>query len=184
MEGKKTRGRQSIPMKKIESEDDRYATFSKRRSGIYKKASELVKLCNIDIGIVLFSPTGKPFSFFHPTSEAIIDRFLNPNTQLSESTRLVAAHARNKVNQLNNRRELFDNIKEVTSAQSLLLDNMKENGQRYRWESIEQFNADEVKKYEAWLSTTVFNLNNRLKHLKNEASSSSSSQAYPENTDN
>nr|XP_009765099.1 PREDICTED: agamous-like MADS-box protein AGL62 [Nicotiana sylvestris] len=144
MEGKKTRGRQSIPMKKIENEDDRYVTFSKRRSGLYKQASELVKLCNIDIGIVLFSPTGKSFLFFHPTSEANIDRFLNPNTQLSESTRLVTAHARNKVDQLNNRRELFDNIKEVTSAQSLLLDNMKENDQRYQWESIEQFNADEV----------------------------------------
>ncbi|XP_018634029.1 agamous-like MADS-box protein AGL62 [Nicotiana tomentosiformis] len=131
MEGKKTRERQKIPMKKIESEDDRYATFSKRRSGLYKKASELVKLCNIDVGIVLFSPTGKPFSIFHPTSQAIIDRFLNPNMQLSETSSLVAAHARNKVNQLNNRKEVFDNIKEVASAQSLLLDNMKENGQRY-----------------------------------------------------
>ncbi|OIS97787.1 hypothetical protein A4A49_62519, partial [Nicotiana attenuata] len=100
------------------------------------------------------------------------------------STRLVAAHARHKVNQLNNRRELFDNIKEATSAQSLPHDNMNENGQRYQWESIEQFNADEVKKYEALLSATVFNLNNRLKRLKNEASSSSSSAAYSENTDN
>nr|XP_009781581.1 PREDICTED: agamous-like MADS-box protein AGL61 [Nicotiana sylvestris] len=156
-------------MKKIESEDDRYATFSKRRSGLYKKASELVKLCNVDVGIVLFSPTGKPFSFFHPTSEAIIDRFLNPNMQLSESTSLVATHARNKVNQLNNRKKVFDNIKEVASAQSLMLDNMKENGQRYWWESIEQFNADEVTKFEAWLSTTVFNMNNRLEQLENEA---------------
>ncbi|OIT07674.1 PREDICTED: agamous-like MADS-box protein AGL61 [Nicotiana attenuata] len=169
MEGKKTRGRQKIPMKKIESEDDRYATFSKRRSGLYKKASELVKLCNVDVGIVFFSPTGKPFSFFHPTSEAIIDRFLNPNIQLSESTSLIAANARNKVNQLNNRKEVFDNIKEVASAQSRLLDNMKENSQRYWWESIEQFNADEVTKFEAWLSTTVFNINNRLEQLENEA---------------
>ncbi|XP_009798759.2 agamous-like MADS-box protein AGL29 [Nicotiana sylvestris] len=177
MEGKKTRGRQKIPMKKIESEDDRYATFSKRRLGLYKKASELVKLCHVDIGIVLFSPTGKPFSFFHPTPEAIIDRFFNPNTQLSESTRLVAANARNKVNQLNNKREVFDNIKEITSAHALLLDKMKESGQEYWWESIEQFNADEVTKFEDWLSTNIFNINNRLKQLENEASSSSSSSS-------
>ncbi|ESR34579.1 hypothetical protein CICLE_v10007090mg [Citrus x clementina] len=38
MAGKKTKRRQKIEMKKIENEDDRLITFSKRGSGIYKKA--------------------------------------------------------------------------------------------------------------------------------------------------
>ncbi|ESR34581.1 hypothetical protein CICLE_v10006559mg [Citrus x clementina] len=37
MAAKKTKGRQKIEIKKIENEDDRLITFSKRRSGIYKK---------------------------------------------------------------------------------------------------------------------------------------------------
>ncbi|XP_017192865.1 agamous-like MADS-box protein AGL62 [Malus domestica] len=40
MEAKKTRGRQKTEMKRIEKEDDRLVVFSKRRSGIYKKATE------------------------------------------------------------------------------------------------------------------------------------------------
>ncbi|KAF2314669.1 hypothetical protein GH714_028388 [Hevea brasiliensis] len=35
-------------MKRIENEDGRLITFSKRRSGIYKKASELVTLCGAE----------------------------------------------------------------------------------------------------------------------------------------
>ncbi|KAM0986000.1 hypothetical protein ACFX13_013457 [Malus domestica] len=45
MEAKKTRGRQKTEMKRIEKEDDRLVVFSKRRSGIYKKATELGALC-------------------------------------------------------------------------------------------------------------------------------------------
>lgn len=41
MESKKSKGRQKIEMKRIEDLDDLLISFSKRRSGIYKKASEL-----------------------------------------------------------------------------------------------------------------------------------------------
>ncbi|KAH9648552.1 Agamous-like MADS-box protein AGL61 [Citrus sinensis] len=79
MLAKKTRGRQNIEMKKIENEDDRMMTFSKHRSGIYKKASELVTLTGAEIGIVLFSLSGKPFTFGHPSLEAVANRFLGSN---------------------------------------------------------------------------------------------------------
>ena len=42
-------------MKKIENKDDRMITLSKCRSGIYKKASELVTLTSTEIGIVVIS---------------------------------------------------------------------------------------------------------------------------------
>ncbi|ESR34586.1 hypothetical protein CICLE_v10006958mg [Citrus x clementina] len=79
----KTRGRQKIEIKKIENEDDRMITFSKRRSGIHKKASELVTLTGAEIGIVVFSPSGKPFSFGHPSLEAVANQeHPNDNTHL------------------------------------------------------------------------------------------------------
>ena len=53
MAAKKTKGRQ-----KIENEDGRSITFSKRRSGIYKKASELMTLTGSKIAILLFSLLG------------------------------------------------------------------------------------------------------------------------------
>lgn len=66
-------------MKVIEDHDDRLVTFSKRRSGIFKKASELVALCGALLGLVVYSPTGKPFSFWHPSFQSIVNRFRNRN---------------------------------------------------------------------------------------------------------
>ncbi|WCJ25716.1 Agamous-like MADS-box protein AGL61 [Euphorbia peplus] len=86
---KKTRGRQKIEMKKIENQDDKLITFSKRRSGVYKKASELVTLTNCQIGFVVYSPAGRPFTFAHPSVEAIVNRFLGrqgePNDEANQS---------------------------------------------------------------------------------------------------
>lgn len=97
---KKTRGRQKIVIKKIERENDCYATFSKRRQGLFKKGSELSTLCDADVGIFIFSPTGKPFSFFHPSMEAVVSRFLRSSDD-GDASRLVEAYSRTRVLQLN-----------------------------------------------------------------------------------
>ncbi|RAL52109.1 hypothetical protein DM860_014936 [Cuscuta australis] len=70
-------GRQKIKMAKIEVKNHLQVTFSKRRSGLFKKASELCTLCGVEIAIIVFSPAGKVFSFGHPHVESIIDRFLS-----------------------------------------------------------------------------------------------------------
>ncbi|XP_021802165.1 agamous-like MADS-box protein AGL29 [Prunus avium] len=77
MEGRKTKGSQKIEMKRIENQDDRLVTFSKRRSGVYKKASELATLCGAEVGAVVFSPSGKPFSYANSSIDSIANRFLN-----------------------------------------------------------------------------------------------------------
>ncbi|KAJ3672557.1 hypothetical protein LUZ60_007278 [Juncus effusus] len=73
-------GRQKIEIKKIENEEARQVCLSKRRSGLFKKASELSTLCGAEIGIVVFSQAGKAFSFGHPSVDAVADRFLFPNS--------------------------------------------------------------------------------------------------------
>ncbi|GLT50632.1 hypothetical protein SLA2020_241050 [Shorea laevis] len=99
--GKITRGRQKIEMKMIEKEEDRLITFSKRRSGIYKKASELITLCGAEIGFVVFSPAGKPFSFGHPSVESVVNRFLEQNPPPNDNTHpLVEAHRKMRISQL------------------------------------------------------------------------------------
>ncbi|VAH70388.1 unnamed protein product [Triticum turgidum subsp. durum] len=69
-------GRQKIEIRKIESEEARQVCFSKRRAGLFKKASELAVLCGAEVAAVVFSPAGKAFSFGHPSVEAILDRFV------------------------------------------------------------------------------------------------------------
>ncbi|KAE9595628.1 putative transcription factor MADS-MIKC family [Lupinus albus] len=53
-------GRVKLKIKKLENTNGRQATYAKRKNGIIKKASELSVLCDIDIILLMFSPTGKP----------------------------------------------------------------------------------------------------------------------------
>ncbi|KAH9679311.1 Agamous-like MADS-box protein AGL61 [Citrus sinensis] len=69
-------------MKKIENEDGRLITFSKRTPGIYRKVSELVTLTVSAIARLVFSQSGKPFSFGNPSIEAVANRFLGLNCQM------------------------------------------------------------------------------------------------------
>ncbi|KAJ0260307.1 Agamous-like MADS-box protein AGL61 [Hirschfeldia incana] len=76
---KETMGRQRIPMVRIKKETHRQVTFSKRRAGLFKKASELCTLCGAEVGIIVYSPAKKPFSFGHPSVESVLDRYLSRN---------------------------------------------------------------------------------------------------------
>ncbi|TYI77307.1 hypothetical protein E1A91_D06G135300v1 [Gossypium mustelinum] len=82
---KKTKGKQKIEIKIIENADDRLIAFSKRRTGIYKKISELSILCGGEILFITFSPAGKPFSFGHPSVESVAKRFSNASQHLEET---------------------------------------------------------------------------------------------------
>ncbi|XP_061351103.1 agamous-like MADS-box protein AGL62 [Gastrolobium bilobum] len=79
-------GRQKIPMEKISKKSNLKVTFSKRRGGLFKKASELCTLCGVEIAIIVFSPSDKAFSFGHPEVESLIDSYLTRNTPLDPST--------------------------------------------------------------------------------------------------
>ncbi|MCL7035071.1 hypothetical protein MKW94_021947 [Papaver nudicaule] len=78
-ERKPDHGRRKIDIKKIQNKQSLQVTFSKRKGGLFKKASELSVLCGAQVALILFSPAGKPFSCGHPTPDHIIDRFLNNN---------------------------------------------------------------------------------------------------------
>ncbi|OMO93217.1 Transcription factor, MADS-box [Corchorus capsularis] len=53
-------GRVKLKIKKLENTNGRQATYAKRKHGIMKKANELSILCDIEIILLMFSPTGKP----------------------------------------------------------------------------------------------------------------------------
>ncbi|XP_068666685.1 agamous-like MADS-box protein AGL62 [Aristolochia californica] len=82
---KPSMGRQKIEIKKIENIDARQVCFSKRRAGLFKKASELCILCGAETSIVVFSPAGKVFSFGHPSVDSVIERFLIPTNSRTNS---------------------------------------------------------------------------------------------------
>ncbi|KAF3320039.1 MADS-box transcription factor 40 [Carex littledalei] len=55
------RGR--VKLARIEDKTSRQVRFSKRRSGLFKKASELAVLCDAEVALLVFSPAGRLFEF-------------------------------------------------------------------------------------------------------------------------
>ncbi|KHN30251.1 Agamous-like MADS-box protein AGL62 [Glycine soja] len=72
---KKTKGQQKIEMKKMRNESNLWVTFSKRRTGVFKKASELATLCGMDVAVIMFSPGNRVFSFGSPSVDSVVQRY-------------------------------------------------------------------------------------------------------------
>ncbi|KNA23649.1 hypothetical protein SOVF_023090 isoform B [Spinacia oleracea] len=62
-------------MKRIENDSSRQVTFSKRRNGLLKKAFELSVLCDAEVALIIFSPTGKLYEFASSSTSRTIDRY-------------------------------------------------------------------------------------------------------------
>ena len=63
---KQSIGRQKIEIKKIEKKRSLEVTFSKRRTGLFKKAGELCFLCSVEVAVIVFSPGKGPSSSATP----------------------------------------------------------------------------------------------------------------------
>ncbi|KAI4318746.1 hypothetical protein MLD38_032416 [Melastoma candidum] len=104
MAKKSSMGRQKIAIAKIPKKNHLQVTFSKRRSGLFKKASELCTLCGVEIAVIVFSPAGKPFSFGHHEVDTVIERFLTRRPKPAESMpacQNLEAHRNNNIRELN-----------------------------------------------------------------------------------
>lgn len=78
-------GRVKLKIQRLENLSSRQVTYGKRRAGILKKAQEISVLCDIDIILLMFSPTGKPSIFRGPRSN--IDEMIAKYAQLTPKER-------------------------------------------------------------------------------------------------
>ncbi|XP_031131942.1 MADS-box transcription factor 23-like isoform X2 [Ipomoea triloba] len=68
-------GRGKIVIRRIDNSTSRQVTFSKRRNGLLKKAKELGILCDAEVGVVIFSSTGKLYDYASSSMRSVIDRY-------------------------------------------------------------------------------------------------------------
>ncbi|CAA0837115.1 AGAMOUS-like 104 [Striga hermonthica] len=77
-------GRKKLAMRRIENAAARQVTYAKRKDGIVKKAKELSVLCDTDVALIMFSPTGRLTTFSSDGSriEDIFLRFVDRPDEL------------------------------------------------------------------------------------------------------
>ncbi|PON74136.1 MADS-box transcription factor [Parasponia andersonii] len=73
-----------INIEKISKKENRLVCFSKRRSGLFKKAHVLSALTGAQIAVLVLSESGRPY--FHSSSPSFVDQFITPEFSLAAST--------------------------------------------------------------------------------------------------
>ncbi|OAY45333.1 agamous-like MADS-box protein AGL62 [Manihot esculenta] len=144
---RKSKGRQKVAMVKMPNESNLQVTFSKRRSGLFKKASELCTLCGVEVAIIVFSPGKKVFSFGHPGVETVVERFITRSPpQISPTMQLIEAHRNASVRELNLQLTQVCNQLEMEKKKAEEINQTrKANKSQCWWESpIEELNMPQL----------------------------------------
>lgn len=73
-------------MRPIACTTSRQVTFSKRRKGLLKKARELGIMCDAEVGVIIFSSTGKRYEFGSSGLKSVIERYDKHTMKLVENS--------------------------------------------------------------------------------------------------
>ncbi|THU43963.1 hypothetical protein C4D60_Mb02t02390 [Musa balbisiana] len=132
------RGR--VEMRRIEDRTSRQVRFSKRRSGLFKKAFELAVLCDAEVALLVFSPGGKLYEFSSVSSlESTLDRYQT------------FMNAENVVRKLDDNAQNHDEEFALLEANSKLL----EIGKRLVETNLAGMNVEELGKLEEDLCSAL-----------------------------
>ncbi|XP_022137568.1 truncated transcription factor CAULIFLOWER A [Momordica charantia] len=82
-------GRGRVQLKRIENKINRQVTFSKRRSGLLKKAHEISVLCDAEVALIVFSTKGKLFEY---STDSCMEKILERYERYSYAERRLVAN--------------------------------------------------------------------------------------------
>ncbi|MCL7042395.1 hypothetical protein MKW94_000220 [Papaver nudicaule] len=141
-------GRGRVQLKRIENKINRQVTFSKRRSGLLKKANEISVLCDAEVALIVFSTKGKLFEY---STDACMDTILERyERQCSVEEEHGAADPESRGNWSLEHAKLKAKV-EV----------LQKNQRHMMGEDLESFNVKELQNLEQQLDTS-------LKHIRSK----------------
>ena len=143
-----TAGRKKIEIKELDKDSSKQVTFSKRRAGLFKKASELSVLCNAEIALIVFSPAKKPYCFGHPDTKTVLKRYLRGS---SESKPGAAGGRSREYEELNKEYEEGMKSLELEKKKMVEMENLAKGWNRGNWwdEAIDEMDLEQLEQYTA-----------------------------------
>lgn len=111
----------SFAVRKIDNPTSRQAIYLKRRDGIIKKANELSVLCDTDVGVIIFSPSGKLTSFAsNGRVEDVFLRFINRPDGLKGGPIWNEEYLSQRLKQLKQEAEMLEKIEKIEELEETL----------------------------------------------------------------
>ncbi|KAK4280284.1 hypothetical protein QN277_011926 [Acacia crassicarpa] len=149
-------GRGRVELRRIENKISRQVTFSKRRSGLFKKAQEISVLCDAQVALIIFSTKGKLFEF---SSDSSLDGILERYERQTHTEQL--AEVNNKESQGNLSLEFY---KLNTKAKIL-----EKNIRNYGGHDLDVLSLRELQNLENQIDTAIKRIRTRKNQLMNES---------------
>lgn len=152
-------------MKRIENTTSRQVTFSKRRSGLLKKAYELSVLCDAQVALIVFSSTGKLSDFSSSSSiNGTIERYQKIGNNLETGKSLAVEE--------NKQHDMEEEVATMTKK----IKQLEECKEKLMGVNLETYSVDELQEIEKDLDLSLKNIRARkhellkqqIDHLKEE----------------
>ncbi|KAL2543956.1 agamous-like MADS-box protein AGL19 [Forsythia ovata] len=134
-------------MKRIENATSRQVTFSKRRSGLLKKAFELSVLCDAEVALIIFSPKGKLYEFSSSSVSKTIQRY-----QKNVKTRAIEQ----KITEEN-----IQNLKDETAELSMKIELLEDSKRKLLGDGLDTCSVDELRQVEEQLERSLISIRAR-----------------------
>jgi hypothetical protein len=139
-------------MKRIENPTSRQVTFSKRRSGLLKKAFELSVLCDAEVGLIVFSPRGKLYEFSSTSMPKTIERY--------------KSHSKESAN--HHKRATEQNIQQLkleTSALQKKIEFLEASRKKFLAENLDSCSVEELQQIEVKIEHSLQKIRGKKNQL-------------------
>ncbi|KAJ9174141.1 hypothetical protein P3X46_017201 [Hevea brasiliensis] len=148
-------GRGRVQLKRIENKINRQVTFSKRRTGLLKKAHEISVLCDAEVALIVFSYKGKLFEY---STDSCMEKILERYERYSYAERQLTAD-------LNSQENWTLEYNRLKAKVELLQRNLR----HYMGEDIDSLSLKELQNLEQQLETALKHIRTRKNQLMYES---------------
>ncbi|XP_059634050.1 MADS-box protein SOC1-like [Cornus florida] len=141
-------------LRRIENATSRQVTFSKRRNGLLKKASELSVLCDAEVGLIVFSPRGRLYEFASSSMQGTIEHYqsFKKDAQTDDTYK----------------EQNMQNLQHEAENMAKKIEQLESSKRRLLGECLGSCTIEELQQIEKQLERSVVNIRARKMHVFKE----------------